>query len=144
METIIVNEQDDLTIDTKSIPQIVQLVLKEEGVTTKELSINFVTKEAITKLHADYFDDPTPTDCITFPIDQEELLGDIFVCPRTAIEYVEEEGGEVYEEVTLYIVHGLLHLIGYDDIEEADRVEMRSAEERHMKRLRSCGAIATA
>jgi probable rRNA maturation factor len=57
------------------------------------------------------------------------FLGDIFVCPATAISYVSSHGsGEVYKETTLYVIHGLLHLLGYDDIEDKDIVEMREAE----------------
>jgi probable rRNA maturation factor len=64
------------------------------------------------------------------------LLGDIFVCPKTAIKYAADHNGDPYEETTLYVVHGMLHLFGYDDIEEDDIVEMRAAEHRHMSNLK--------
>ena len=78
------------------------------------------------KLHRDYFNDSSPTDCISFPIDNPvpenySLMGDVFVCPETALIYSEKHKVNPYQEITLYIVHGLLHLMGYDDIELADQ-----------------------
>jgi probable rRNA maturation factor len=93
------------------------------------------------KLHKEYFNDPTPTDCISFPIDNEEdgykLMGDVVVCPLVAKTYARTKKLDVGEELSLYIVHGLLHLIGYDDIDSRDRKVMRSAERRHLKNLRA-------
>src|SRR5262249_2821323 len=105
-----------------------------------EVSVNFVDTETICEIHAEYFDDPSPTDCISFPLDGEEeeyrVLGEIFVCPQTAIEYAEAHGCCPYQETTLYIIHGLLHLIGLDDIYEKDRAEMRRRETRHLENLK--------
>lgn len=95
-------------------------------------------------MHKDFFQDSSPTDCISFPYDDsaEEddqsycFLGEVFVCPATAIEYVEKKGINVYEEVMLYIVHGLLHLLGFDDLEKSDRRKMRYQEKRAMEYLK--------
>ena len=70
-----------------------------------------------------------------------KILGEIFVCPKTAIEYAVQYKKNPYEEVTLYIVHGLLHLLGYDDIEKNARNLMRKAERKHMKALTQKGLI---
>ena len=90
-----------------------------------------------------YLDDPSVTDCISFPMDSDQqsdpssyrLLGDVFICPQVAKNYASRVGGDSYRELSLYLVHGLLHLIGYDDIKEKDRRAMRAAEERHMRNL---------
>ena len=73
--------------------------------------------------------------------DNYVMLGDIFVCPETAVRYAAEHGLDPYVEATLYIVHGLLHLLGYDDIDPADRRFMRRAEARHMKKLQAQGLV---
>jgi len=107
--------------------------------TCAEISIQFVTKEEIGILHEDFFDDPSPTDCITFPIDPpgpEALLGEVFVCPEVAQEYAAEHGGDSQTETILYICHGILHLLGYDDIEEKDQKEMRKYEAFLMEHLK--------
>lgn len=104
------------------------------------MSVNFVDVDTICSLHDEYFGDPSQTDCISFPLDGEEeeyrVLGEIFVCPKTAIEYAKEHDGDPYEELLLYIIHGLLHLIGLDDIEPEDREEMRRREQKHLNNLK--------
>ena len=69
------------------------------------------------------------------------ILGDVFVCPETAVDYANTHDLAPYHELSLYIVHGLLHLMGYDDILEEDRNEMRKAEEKHMKHLKKKGSF---
>lgn len=97
-------------------------------------------------MHAEFFDDPAPTDCMTFPVDpiikgeKDLVLGDIVVCPKTAITFSEKRGKEVYQELTLYIVHALLHLLGYDDIHKKDRSLMRRKEREEMAHLKKAGA----
>jgi probable rRNA maturation factor len=56
------------------------------------------------------------------------VLGEVFVCPKTAIDFSEKHGKDVYEETSLYLVHGILHLLGYDDIDPKDRIKMRKKE----------------
>ena len=102
--------------------------LQEKKIDNQEVVIYFVGIRKITQLHADHFQDPTPTDCITFPLN-EDILGEIFVCPKAALDYNPKHP---YEETTLYIIHGLLHLLGYDDIDTKERGRMRREEKRLM------------
>lgn len=74
-----------------------------------------------------FFQDPTPTDCITFPFDQK-FLGEIFVCPKVAKEY---DPKKPHLETTLYIIHGILHLLGFNDIEKKERAKM-ALKQRHL------------
>jgi len=103
-------------------------LLQEKGVATQEVAIYFIGSRKITQLHAEFFNDPTPTDCITFPFGGQ-LLGEILVCPKAALDYNPQKP---YEETTLYIIHGLLHLLGYDDIDSKKRALMRREEKRLM------------
>jgi probable rRNA maturation factor len=144
IEVDVLNEQDDLEIDAAKVMAVVQEVIHFEGEDCHEVAVHFVDKERICELHALFFDDPSLTDCITLPIDEEEdavyrHLGEVFVCPFTAKQYIKESGGSVQDEVLLYLVHGLLHLMGYDDMEEEDRLAMRAAEARHLRHLKENG-----
>jgi probable rRNA maturation factor len=136
------NEQKALTISSSSVSMLVNQVIKEENQVCHEVSIYFVETEQICELHQQFFDDPSPTDCISFPMDDEEeashyrILGEVFVCPQTAIEYSQLHQIDPYEETTLYIIHGLLHLMGYRDDEEETVQEMREAEKRQMAALK--------
>lgn len=152
MEILVFNRQEDLSIEEESVQAVVQEVLFTEKRATDEVDVYFVTREEISKLHKEFFDDPSPTDCISFPMDEgkelpHNILGEIFVCPKTAILYIKQEAEkdrdlhlgvfftDPYLETTLYLVHGLLHLLGYDDLEEEERKKMRVAEKRHMDHL---------
>lgn len=135
MEVHIENRQTALPVSLDAVAPLVKSVLSLEEKTCEEVGIHFVDTQKISELHFQYFGDPSPTDCISFPLDSA-MLGDVFVCPQTAVEYARKHGKDPYEELSLYIVHGLLHLIGYDDIEDEDRAAMRAAEKRHMRELK--------
>ena len=141
MNILVNNNLNDLPISNDSVISVIQAFVDFEQIPADEISINFVDTETICSLHADYFDDPSPTDCISFPLDDEEeeyrVLGEVFVCPKTAQEYASSQGTDPYLEVTLYVIHGLLHLIGFDDLEDRDRLEMRKKEEDHLQNLKN-------
>lgn len=95
-----------------------------------ELSIAFVDDATIARIHADFMGDPTPTDVITFPADPSmESAGEIIVSVDHARERALELDEPFSRELSLYLIHGWLHLAGYDDRTEEDRVKMRVAEQ---------------
>lgn len=120
-----------------------------------ELSIAFLTDPALAKIHADFMNDPTATDVITFEGDpMAELAGEICVSADTAARFVEgppPDGPRTATtralqtnfatELTLYVVHGWLHLCGYDDLRPAKKRRMRAAEKRAMTLLQQAKAI---
>lgn len=109
---------------------------------TGELSIVFLTDAALAALHAQFLHDPTTTDVITFEGDPlAGLAGEICVSADTAAAYAREHGREFATELTLYVVHGWLHLAGYDDLRPAKKRRMRAAEARAMQLLAAAGAI---
>lgn len=144
MKVLVFNQQEDLSIAQESVGPVVKHVLAIEKRHTDEVAIYFVSIEKISSLHKEFFNDNSATDCISFPIDEEQasgyhVLGEIFICSKIALDYVLKTGEEVnedcYRELTLYLVHGLLHLIGYDDVKEEDRAKMRAAERCQMEPL---------
>ena len=97
------------------------------------LSIVFVTHEHLTSLHAEFFNDATPTDIITFEgVEDEEgrTFGELCISPQAAREYVKKHGGKFEEELKRYVIHGYLHLIGYDDLKPKDKRKMRAEEKK--------------
>ena len=148
MDISVLDRQEDLIINTKTVSSLVRNVIALEQQCCDEVAIHFVNTAEICRLHIQFFNDPAPTDCISFPIDNEEhgyrVLGEVFVCPKTATRYAQDNGGDEYEELTLYVVHGLLHLFGYDDIKSADRALMRAAEQRHLENLKKKGHMLSA
>lgn len=145
MNIQIVNKQKTLKLSKPAIKKIVRETIRFEKEFCDEVTIHFITNEEMCNLHAEFFNDPSPTDCISFPMDDNDeeyrVLGEIFVCPETAVTYTKKKGGNPYLETTLYIIHGLLHLMGYDDIHKKDRINMRTAEKKHLDHLAQLGLL---
>jgi len=113
-----------------------------DGCPPGELSLVFLTDPALAKIHGDFMADPTATDVITFEGDASAgLAGEICVSADTARAYARAHRRDFAAELTLYVVHGWLHLAGYDDLQPAKKRRMRAAEARAMKLLREAGAI---
>lgn len=103
-----------------------------------ELSLVFLTDTALAQLHADFLDDPTPTDVITFAGDPAlGTAGEICVSADAAATFARKQRRDFGEELALYVVHGWLHLAGYDDLEPAKKRAMRRAEARALRLLRA-------
>jgi probable rRNA maturation factor len=97
--------------------------------TLDEVEVSLVSDTEIAQVHGDFLQDPTPTDVITFH--HGEILISLDTAERQALAH-----DETFErEVLLYIIHGLLHLGGWDDHQEAERNEMHSAQERILEQV---------
>ena len=132
----ITDRQKILTIPKPWLERLVQRALAAEGIEQAEIGILLVDDRRIAKLHGEWFDDPTPTDVITFDLSAGDTLsGDIAVSTETARRMAREFGWTPRQEVAYYVVHGLLHLTGYDDHTPADRRAMRSRERAVMKAI---------
>jgi probable rRNA maturation factor len=106
------------------------------GVPSGELSLVFLDDQALAQLHADFLADPTTTDVITFEGNSDHgVAGEICVSVDTANTYAKQNGHEFATELLLYVVHGWLHLAGYDDLQPAKKRIMRRAEARALKIL---------
>ena len=93
------------------------------------LSIAFLNKAEHSKIHGDFLQDYRPTDVITFPADLEnEMVGEICVSVDQAIEEAQSRNLVFDKELSLYLIHGWLHLVGFDDRNDTDRKIMRREE----------------
>lgn len=113
-----------------------------------ELSIAFVDDAEIIRLHKEFLNDPTVTDVITFPgdgaddpSDPEPFAGEICVCADQAVREAPRHGFTADDELTLYLVHGWLHLAGHCDLTDAPRAAMREAEKVCLALLRERGLM---
>lgn len=108
----------------------------------RELSVVFLADAELARLHARFLSDPSPTDVITFPgASPLGPAGEICVSAGAAARAAAARGGDFSEELTLYLVHGWLHLAGHDDRRPALKRAMRRAEARALGRLRREGGI---
>jgi len=131
------NKQEDLVIKAAAA------VLEEEGYDDEaEVSIVFVDNPRIQALNKQYRGVDNPTDVLSFSMQEGEnipgednLLGDVVISLETALHQAKEFGHSVERETAYLAVHGVLHLLGYDHIEEADRKQMREKEESIMQKI---------
>ena len=120
--------------------------LELEGIDQErtEISVTFVEAEEIRELNRDYRDNDKVTDVLSFPqFDDlndipdfgEICLGDVVICKERAEEQAEEFGHSFEREIIYLFTHSILHLLGYDHMEEEEKKEMRAREEEVMTYL---------
>jgi len=137
----IANRHPRLRLDRRAVSRVIATLDAHAadfsgGCPLGELSLVFLTDEALAKLHADFMADPTTTDVITFEGDAAVgFAGEICVSVDTSADFAKKHRRDFSEELTLYLVHGWLHLAGYDDLEPAKKRVMRRAESRAIRLL---------
>jgi probable rRNA maturation factor len=143
IEADVANLQTSLAIDEGRIRQAVACVLHEEGMTAGSVSVAIVHDDHIRDLHRKYLGLDSPTDVLSFLLEQNGscLDGQIVASADTALRTARELGERPEDEILLYVIHGALHLAGYDDQSAEDRQEMREREKLHLARHLHCGAF---
>lgn len=143
----IANRHPRLRLDRRAVARVIHTLDTQAGKfrggpPPGELSLVLLTDSALAKLHADFLADPTVTDVITFEgAPASGLAGEICVSADAARRQVGPARQRFSDELTLYLVHGWLHLAGYDDLVPAKKRAMRRAEARAMKILRTAHAL---
>lgn len=98
----------------------------------RSLSIAFVTDAAIRRINRRFLGHDWATDVISFPLDSD-LLGELVISAPYARAEARKRGIPEREELLRYVVHGILHLLGYDDRSPADRKRMWARQERELR-----------
>ncbi len=106
-----------------------------------QLSVSFVSEEDIRNLNAAYRNVDDVTDVLSFPMEGTDgrgvdILGDVVICLPRALRQAEEYGHGADREIAYLTAHSILHLLGYDHENEADKAEMRALEEQVMDKMR--------
>jgi probable rRNA maturation factor len=129
--TVIVSDRQGLAVPAEHLVDLAISTLRSEGVSTAELSVSLVEPAEMADLHERYMGESGPTDVLSFPQDDEappgqrRLLGDVVICPAMA----SERSGDLQAEIRLLLVHGILHLLGYDHQEDEERKAMWERQE---------------
>jgi len=115
----------------ESLERLIRDVLRIEAVNRASISLVLVDNASIREVNRRELGHDWATDVITFPLsspEDEVLSGELMVSGEMAQAVAAEHGHDAWAELALYIVHGLLHLRGYDDLDEDDAREMRRRE----------------
>jgi probable rRNA maturation factor len=129
------NRQRTVRLDLPKIRRIVDAALplfvgkpRKQGMTLpSEVEITLLGKAAITRVHGEFLGDPTPTDVITF--EHGEILIGVPIAAANARKFRHPTD----HEIALCVIHGLLHLLGYDDLTKKERVIMHARQEEILK-----------
>ena len=130
--------QESVPIDRGQMREVVRKVLEGEGVADAEISLAFVDNPTIHQLNKRYLQHDEPTDVLSFPLSEpnaKRLAGELVLGAEVAQAQAEERGHAVEAELALYVIHGLLHLCGYDDHDTAGAAAMREKETHYLSSL---------
>jgi len=133
----IANRQKSLPIDQPRLRKAVKQVLQGEGIGAATISLAVVDDPTIHELNRRFLQHDYATDVLSFTFERTEnsVDGEVIVSSDTAIRLASELDGAPEEELLLYIVHGTLHLVGYDDQSEPDQTRMRERERHYLNLL---------
>lgn len=130
-------------IDSEKLEQIASAVLSDYYDEMPDFTLTFVEPEAIRELNKTYRDTDSVTDVLSFESDGEydpetglEYLGDIIICAQQAEKQAEQSGHSFENEIALLEIHGLLHLLGYDHMDDDQKEEMWKYQDMYLEK---CG-----
>jgi probable rRNA maturation factor len=134
--TVDINNESGLEADSPGLVRLATFTLDQLRIHPQaELSVLLVDEDTMSAYHEKYMGEPGPTDVLSFPMDELRppededeppvgLLGDIVLCPAVTDRQAREHGRSASAEAEYLLVHGILHLLGYDHADDAERTEM--------------------
>ncbi len=144
MNKILVSKEVyDREITKKFVKEIADKILQELNLDNVELSISLVDNETIQNINREWRGKDRPTDVLSFPLDEDtpsgykyRLLGDVIISLPYAKKQAEEIGLSYREEILRLLIHGILHLLGYDhETSEEDAKIMFSLQDKIFSKL---------
>lgn len=134
----IATPQEIVEIDRGLMRSVARTVLEGEDEQDAEISLAFVDNPTIHALNMRYLKHDEPTDVLSFPLSESNaktLSGELVIGVEVARDQATERGHDIKAELALYVIHGLLHLCGYDDHDPKDAAAMRDRERHYLVAL---------
>jgi probable rRNA maturation factor len=136
IRVIVANAHPARRVAQSRVRRAVRMVLEGEGITDAAISVVAVDSPRCRRLNRKFLAHDRVTDVISFPLESRPRLeGEVYVNLDTARRQAREYGITPANEVTRLVVHGTLHLAGYDDRRPGDAARMYRAQERYVDRL---------
>lgn len=127
MKIAVINLQNKIAVCQNKIKEVIRGALRLERIRKRgEITVSLMPDREIRKLNTMYLGRYCPTDVISFDISREkkELIADIAVSTDTAARNAKKYRTSPCFEIYLYVIHGLLHILGYDDVNQSKRKKM--------------------
>jgi probable rRNA maturation factor len=134
----VASPQEIVSLEYARLKDCARAVLTGEGVRESKVSLAFVDDATIAGVNKRFLDHDGPTDVITFPLSgrgARKLEGEVVIGVEVAKRESEARGHDVNTELCLYVIHGVLHLCGYEDESQNGAAEMRRKEREYLRRL---------
>ena len=135
----ILDEQDELVVDLEKVRAVCERILADGGIRSGKINVVLVESNTIQQYNRDFLQHDYPTDTISFLTEDRRneghLEGEVLACTEVAKERAGEFGWADEEELLLYVVHGMLHLIGFDDATPEQRTVMQEKERSYLATL---------
>jgi len=131
--------QRAVRVPRKRLAELVGFVAAEEGVRVAEIDLAVVTGSQMAALNRRYLRRGGPTDVLSFDLSEdaaEGICAQIVVCGDIAARQAKPRGGSAQQELMLYVVHGLLHLMGYEDATAGGAARMHARQDELLKAFR--------
>jgi probable rRNA maturation factor len=137
----IANRQRHLRVDRGQVARAIRLVLQGEGVASAAVSVAVVNDATIHRLNREFLGHDYPTDVLSFELDRGDgcLEGELVLSAETAVRSAADYGWLPHQELLLYVIHGALHLTGYDDGNRAARKRMNRRQDDYLSQLGAKG-----
>ena len=145
MNVLFDNRQDSFVVSENLKAKIVECIktalrVENREISNVEVSVSFVTNEEIKNINSEFRNINKETDVLSFPMDFEfseegmpYILGDIIISTEKSMEQAKEFGHSIDREILYLVCHSVFHLLGYDHIEELEKLVMRNKEKETMK-----------
>jgi probable rRNA maturation factor len=132
----IADEQVHLLLDRRLLRKAVRRVIRDTGLRKARISVAIVDDETMARLNWRHLRHRGPADVLSFPLEQgDSLEGEVVVGAEAALRAAPRYGWPPHDELLLYVIHGTLHLVGYDDTTPALRAEMQKRETEILEKL---------
>ncbi len=129
----IAQQHASLRVCEASLLRILRCVLNEHGRSVASLGIVLTDREVMQALNRQFRGGDYETDVLAFPLGGTEVIdAEVYVNMDFAAEHCAAHGARFEQEVQRYVIHGVLHLCGFDDSDEAGRARMRREEDRFL------------
>lgn len=133
------NNTKKYRVNEEKLKALVNKIARLSGIKKGTLSLSFVGEKKIRDINKEFRGIDKSTNVISFPFmdyaGEEFIIGDIVICLSVAKEQAKKEGNDFHQYIAFLIIHGFLHLLGFDHIREEDRIVMEKKEEEIFRKI---------